>query len=201
MVVFKKIKNKGEDVLIYNYVYYDYIFIDCLYSYILYESYSMVSRGDLSIGTNYLFVLNNEFFDRNKYTELLKDFSIYLDKMVKNLINEKISPKNYIDYYKFALTGCPLIVDSKGIISIIENILQKNMYDLLLQILRYFEEIKKGYSDNYGCFLDSFNEKCSFETYNLLDRVIFITPNLEDLVIKMNKEFGGKIQINQGPQK
>ena len=66
VVVFKKIKNKDKDVLVYNYVYYDYIFNTCVNGYIYNESNRIFSFDNYSTCGDFLFVVEGKIFRTNK---------------------------------------------------------------------------------------------------------------------------------------
>lgn len=63
IVVFGNRVIKGENVLIYHYIKYPYIFYETLYSYIVRASSSTIMTNDMSIGTDYLFVITISFFN------------------------------------------------------------------------------------------------------------------------------------------
>ena len=93
-------------------------------------------------------------------------------------------------------------VANSSIKFLIKKVLEKDYKNLLLFILKSMKLRldKYNYDTEYAELFFKF-EKYFLDKYNLLDRMIFVTSDLEGLIRDLNNELGDGIEVNQGPQK
>jgi hypothetical protein len=197
LVVFKSIKVKGEDVLIYRYIKYPYIFYDTLYSYIVKESSSLVITNDKSVGVDYLFVMRYFFENRDQLTSEIKKVSDMFKH--KSLYNNTrgIYPRNIIDMCKMLLQGCPVFLNDRDICEVIKLISEKKFYEVVVKLVELYDFYK---NETEGLkILSEKLRKPKLDNYNFLGRLVFITDDLDSLIKDLQEPFNGK--VNQGPQK
>lgn len=107
MVVFKLL-NKKSNTLIYKYIKYPTIFKDCLFSYIVNESSSLVIGNSNSVGSDYLFIIDNSFDVDSLVKDRIEQAMGYFMRAYLEGNSRGIFPRNVVDLYKFLLQGCPL---------------------------------------------------------------------------------------------
>jgi len=180
LVMFKSIKLKGKDVLIYKYIKYPYIFYDCLYSYILRESSSLVITNDKSVGVDYIFVMENIVLSRddiiseiNRISDLFKHKSLYGN-------TRGIFPRNPVDLFKMLLKGCPVFANKMLISGFIKSCLERNTLDVVTKLVNVYG-FYSGDDEGINMLKDRL-DKQNFNNYNLLSRVVFITEDLDSLI-------------------
>ena len=62
IILFTLVNIKGKDVIIYKYIKYSYILYECLFYYIWMQSNTSFITKDNSIGSKFLFVIDNDLF-------------------------------------------------------------------------------------------------------------------------------------------
>lgn len=200
ITVFKSIKIEGRDVLIYKYVKYPYIFYNCLYRYFLQESSSLVISGDNTVGTDFLFVIENLLFTQDyldsQVKKISEDFKLKTFKL-KTLNSRGIFPRNYVDMFKILLKGCPVLLNREGISKFVELSLKRNIVDIAEGIVHLYGFYPE---DNATEGLEILKRKFdNAKNYNLLGRTVFVTDDLDSLIKQLEGSLNEK--VNQGPQK
>ena len=191
MVVLNVIKNKGKDVIVYNYIEYNTIFFNLLYIYIILEQQDnfLFSKGGISNGL--LFITNI------KHEALLSEFSYGKyddDWLVDNMILSRYPTTNTIDILKQKISNQLVVTDYNNMSNIINNVLSKDFCKVLNLLLKGCNPNRLYSTDNVH---NSFTSK-QVKLYNHLYRFIFIVSNLEHFIdnIKTNVDK----DINQGPR-
>jgi hypothetical protein len=198
VVAFKTIKVEGEESLIYKYIFYPYIFADLLYSYFIRESSSLVVRNGNSVGTDYLFVIENQRYSEEFLLQRIKDISECFKLKGVNRDSRSIYPRNIIDLFKILLKGCPIFLNKDNIAKFIELSAQRNIFDIMVSIIKMYNFY--GKNEQNGLILAKEKlDKMQSDNYNLLGRLIFVTEDLDSLINKLKGSFDGS--VNQGPQK
>jgi hypothetical protein len=197
LVIFKSIKYKGDDVLIYKYIKYPYIFYECLYSYIVKESSSLVITNDHSIDVDYLFVLENMIFKNGDdlWSELKRISDLFTHKSYS--INSRgIYPRNIVDLIKMLLKDCPIIGGKVFLSQFIKSALERDVLNIMIKIIDMYGFFKKDSED-----MDRLSKKYAkpnMDNYNILSRVVFITEDLDSLINTLKESVDSR--INQGPK-
>lgn len=198
IVVFKKIFVEGKETLVYQFIKYPYIFYDCLYHYFIQESSSLVINNGNSVGTDYLFVIENVLYDKESLDSFVKKVSENFN--LHSLHGSRgIFPRNVVDMVKMLLKGCPMIMSNEAISKYVELSLQRNIYDIVEAVVKLYG-FYDNESQNKGLEVLKENlEKPKYENYNILGRTVFVTDDLDSLIKKLKGLFGGS--VNAGPQK
>jgi hypothetical protein len=197
IVVFKVIKVAGKDVLIYKYIKYPYIFYDCLYTYFVKESNSLVVRNGNSVGTDYLFVIDNLLFTKDSLESEIKRMSdnFKLEGLHRN--SRAIYPRNIVDMFKLLLQGCPIFLNDDYIAKFLELAVKRQIYDIMVSMINLYHFYDEDKSAGLDIVKEALN-KMNYENYNFLGRVVFVTDDLDSLINRLQVSFNGS--VNQGPQ-
>lgn len=188
MVVFKTIKNEGKDVLIYKYIKYPTIFYECLESYIKIASSSLIVTNDICKGMDYIFFVlqNKENLTSGEFISEINKLKLDFDYKLANNNPTGIYPRNPVDMCKMLLSGCPIYGDEETMVDFIKLSLDRKLYDVMVKAINLY--------DFYG---ESFT-KTSYDKFNFLSRVIFVTDDLDGLLKEIKVSIDGS--VNQGPQ-
>lgn len=192
LVVFKLLK--GTDTIVYKYINYPNILRDCLFNYVMRESGSLMIHNKTTLGVDYLYVIDNNF-----YSSLNYDIKQSVESFRRTHVfrGRGIYPRNFVDLIKVLLQGCPIFYSLDEICKFIILASERKYYELItlmLKIYNLYQEDKKG--------LEVLRYKFSANNlvnYNFLSRVIFV---VEDLDVLINSLKGLKEnRVNQGIQK
>jgi hypothetical protein len=195
IVVFKSVKIKDKDVLIYKYIKYPYIFFDCLYSYIIKESSSLIIFDDKSVGSDYIFTIENIGFDKDQIISEIKLLSEIFRLKSIHSDSRGIYPRNIMDLFKMLLQGCPILLKGDSLRKFIKDSVERNYISIVEDIVNLYNFY---INDNTGMdMLKNKLQKPKLDSYNFLGRVIFVTEDLDSLIKNLQIEFNG---VNQGPQ-
>jgi hypothetical protein len=191
---------RGKDVLIYKYIKYPYIFIDCLYSYIVKESSSMLITNDRSLGLDYLFVMESFIFnsEEHKKIDIKRISELFKHKMLNNH-NRGIYPRNFVDVFKIILQGCPVFIQDNSIHKFIEFTRKGQLLDFAEKIVTMYNFYTDDSKNKGFNIIKDKIEKANLENYNVLNKIIFVTDDLDILINNIRKECN--YDVNEGPQK
>ena len=197
MVVFKVVKVKGEDTLVYKYIKYPYIFHDTIYSYILKESSSLVITNDKSVGVDYMFVMQYFFETKDELVSEINSISSQFKYKTMYNNTRGIYPRNIVDLCKMLLQGCPIFLNQTDICNLISLAWQRKVYEAVvkfIQLYDFYKDEKEGLT-----MIQERLKKPNLEKYNLLGRLIFVTDDLNSLLKEIRKDYNPS--VNAGIQK
>lgn len=192
MVVFSIINIENKPFVIYNYIKYSNVFSNLLHSYFCIESESKTVSDNISVGRDYLFVLHDSLkYDEKRYINNNESRS-YLEK--------GFFSTNFVDMCKVIFKGRPIFLHTDSMCNFIKLGRNREIFDFLVEVLnkqKYYNNTRQH--ELVFKLLSSWLSKPDFIKYNLLNRVVFVTKDLNLLIEKLKLFFDGR--VSQGFQK
>jgi hypothetical protein len=197
IVVFKHVKIEGKKTLIYKYIKYPYILYDLIYKYITIESSSLVITNGNSIGTDFLFVMENFAFRKDEISPIVRDLAENF--LLRSFNSKGIFPRNVIDMLKMLLHGCSIFLDKSEICEFIKLSSERKIYDLLVKMVNLYNLYESEKQQEGLRILREGLDKVNYVNYNFLGKVVFVTNDLDSLINKIRLSYDKG--VNPGPQK
>ena len=191
----KDIKTKQVRIdLIYNYTQYNKLFFDLFYGYIIDLQYSMINDNIITLGSNYLFCIDEKLVVNNRLNNI-RDFVSKKFDIPERARYLKLF--NFINLCKLAIRGNILCINNIYMSMMISCLVNEKDY-LLLDILH--KEYGKVNNKSIWNEITEARRKI-YDIYNPLSRFIFVVSDLKDLIHTIKNEDKELKSVNTGSQK
>ena len=187
VVGFRVIKDKNKDVLVYNSIYYDSYFTACMIDFLCFK-HKINEKRYFNGFNNNLFLV--DFFTRDEHSSesentvnefLIKEWELYIIK------NPEVNIYSFFNY--MCVKTNILVSDIDKMCDLIE-LASKRLVGTFLRKLTF---------NSLGYLKPSLYEEFENKHYNILNRCIFITKDL-NLLLSTLKSRNKDLIINAGPQ-